>query len=150
MKGDHRRMDECGRVSIARSRLMARVQGKNTKPEMLVRKALRNLGVRYSLHRRSLPGKPDICISSRKLVIFVHGCFWHRHANCSRTSIPKTRRHFWMQKFQANVARDRRNKRDLTRKGWMVRTVWECQCEHPDKLVARLGRIIQQADLNTR
>ncbi len=117
---------------------MARVGQKNTKPELIVRKLLHGLGYRYRLHRRNLPGTPDICFPSRKKVIFVHGCFWHRHEGCRRTTTPKTRTDFWEEKFRQNVARDRRKIDDLQKLGWNALVVWECETEDIYKLESRL------------
>ncbi len=117
---------------------MARVGQKNTKPELIVRKLLHGLGYRYRLHRKNLPGTPDICFSSRKKVIFVHGCFWHRHEGCRRTTTPKTRTDFWEEKFRQNVARDRRKIDDLQKLGWNALVVWECETEDESELESRL------------
>ena len=104
---------------------MSRIRGTNTKPEVLVRSALHRAGFRFRLYTRALPGRPDIVLPKHGVVIFVHGCFWHRHG-CSLSSEPATRRRFWQAKFDANVARDRRNARALRALGWRVLTVWEC------------------------
>jgi DNA mismatch endonuclease (patch repair protein) len=104
---------------------MAAIRGKDTKPEMLVRSWLHRNGFRFRLHRKDLPGKPDIVLAKYRTVIFVHGCFWHRHG-CSNSVLPATRRDFWLQKLSANVSRDRRNQRALKRQGWSVITLWEC------------------------
>ena len=109
-----------------RSAQMARVRSTNTKPELLVRSLVHRLGFRFSLHRADLPGKPDIVLTRHKKIIFVHGCFWHRHANCRRMSVPATNVTFWKAKFLANIERDRRNRRRLQRLGWKVLIVWEC------------------------
>ncbi|NVN37729.1 very short patch repair endonuclease [Komagataeibacter swingsii] len=116
-------------VSPERSAQMALVKGKNTKPELRVRRALHAAGFRYRLHDKSLPGHPDIVFRSRKTVIFVHGCFWHRHSdpNCKLARLPKSRLEFWEPKLDANAARDRRNKALLEEAGWKVITIWECQ-----------------------
>lgn len=108
-----------------RSALMARIRGKNTKPEVLVRSALHRAGFRFRLHNRELPGRPDIVLPKHKTVVFVHGCFWHRHG-CSLASDPATRKAFWREKFARNVARDKRTATALRRAGWRVLTVWEC------------------------
>lgn len=102
------------------------------------------MGVRYSLHRKSLPGRPDICVSSQKLAIFVHGCFWHRHANCRKATSPKTRNRFWNEKFLVNVARDRRKTRELRRLGWSVVVVWECQSKETDRLLSLLRKNVDR------
>ena len=125
----------------ARSALMGRIRGKDTKPELLVRRILSQLGYRYRLHQAALPGCPDIVFAGRKAVIFVNGCFWHRH-NCGRAYSPKTRRQFWNQKFQGNVARDRRNVSKLTREGWRSLVVWECQIGRSEKVAVRVQRFL--------
>lgn len=122
-----------------RSSLMARVKGKNTKPELLVRKELHRLGYRFRLHRRDLPGRPDIVLPKYKTAIFVHGCFWHRHPGCSKASTPKTRVDFWQDKFTTNMARDRRNEDALRSDGWQVLVVWECETKRIDELATRLS-----------
>jgi DNA mismatch endonuclease (patch repair protein) len=108
-----------------RSALMARIRGTDTKPEVIVRSALHRAGFRFRLYTRTLPGRPDIVLPKHGVVIFVHGCFWHRHG-CSLSSEPSTRRTFWSDKFARNVARDARNARALRTLGWRVLTVWEC------------------------
>ena len=108
-----------------RSALMARIRGKDTKPEVFVRSALHRAGFRFRLYARGLPGRPDIVLPRHGVVIFVHGCFWHRHG-CALASEPATRRRFWQAKFEANMARDPRNARALRKLGWRVLTVWEC------------------------
>jgi DNA mismatch endonuclease, patch repair protein len=127
-------------IDPERSALMARVRRRHSAPEQAVRKILRSLEIPYRLHRRSLPGTPDIVLPDRRYVIFVHGCFWHRHASCSKATMPKSRISFWVDKFEKNVTRDRRNTRAIRKLGWKVVTVWECQCEHPEKLSKRLKR----------
>ena len=111
----------------ARSAVMARVRGKNTRPEMIVRKLVFAAGYRYRLHVRKLPGSPDLVFPSRKKVIFVHGCFWHRHEGCALARIPKSRVAFWVDKLNGNRARDARNLDALTQAGWQTLVVWECQ-----------------------
>ena len=106
---------------------MSRIKGKNTKPEMLVRKFLFAHGYRYRLHAKKLPGKPDIVLPKYKTVIFVHGCFWHGHANCKYFVIPKTRTDWWVNKINGNIANDDRAVKALKRAGWKVITIWECQ-----------------------
>ena len=110
-----------------RSRNMARIQGRNTKPEMRVRSLLHRLGYRFRLHRAKLPGSPDIVLPCHRAVIFVHGCFWHRHAGCRGASNPKTRPEFWGAKFEANVRRDRNAVEALEGLGWRVLVLWECE-----------------------
>lgn len=115
-----------------RSALMARVRSGDTAPELFVRRTLHRLGYRFRLHRKDLPGTPDIVLPSRKSVIFVHGCFWHRHKNCRDASMPKTRVEFWRDKFRENVERDRRNVQDLHDLGWRVLIIWECETTNED------------------
>lgn len=110
-----------------RSELMARIKGRDTAPEQIVRAVLRQHGLKYRSHVSTLPGSPDIVIDTAKAVIFVHGCFWHRHSCPRGESCPATRRAFWQAKFANNVRRDRQAARVLRRMGWSVLTVWECQ-----------------------
>ena len=124
--------------SAARSANMAKIGPKDTRPELVVRRLLHGLGYRYRLHRRDLPGTPDICFPARKKVIFVHGCFWHRHDGCQRTTTPKTRASFWESKFQQNVVRDRMNLERLSDLDWEAMVVWECEIDDLDKLTPRL------------
>ena len=117
---------------------MRSVGQRNTKPEMVVRRRLHALGYRFRLHRKDLPGTPDIVLPSRKMVIFVHGCFWHRHKGCGKASTPKTRVDFWSEKFERNVSRDERKESELRAAGWRVVTVWECQVKDVEALDAFL------------
>ncbi len=110
-----------------RSLIMSRIKGKNTKPEVLVRKFLHANGYRFRIHRKDLPGKPDIVLPKYKTVIFVHGCFWHRHENCKYSSFPKTHTEFWEEKFRRNIERDKQNIADLESLDWKVLVVWECE-----------------------
>lgn len=117
---------------------MSRVRGKDTRPEMVVRRLVHSLGYRYRLHDRKLPGSPDLVFASRRRVIFVHGCFWHQHACASGNRIPKSRVGFWRAKLEGNVARDRRATAILRKQGWRALTVWECQLNDRDRLAKRL------------
>jgi len=108
-----------------RSRMMSGIKGKNTKPEMVVRSFLHRQGFRFRLHSKTLPGKPDIVLPKFKTVVFVHGCFWHRHL-CQQFVWPKARMAFWKEKLEGNVARDKRKQRTLRLLGWNVITLWEC------------------------
>lgn len=108
-----------------RSRIMSKVGQKNTGPEMRLRRSLHRIGLRYRLHDKRLPGSPDIVFPRFKAVLFVHGCFWHRHG-CKATTTPKTNEEFWHKKFDENLARDRRNIDALLESGWRVAVVWEC------------------------
>lgn len=126
---------------MARSAQMRLIRAEDTKPELRVRKHLHALGLRFRLHARGLPGRPDIVFSSRRLVIFVHGCFWHRHKNCSKARLPRSRLDYWLPKLERNVSRDREHVRELKKLGWRVMTIWECQTSRPWKLES-LGRAI--------
>ncbi len=121
-----------------RSRIMAAVSSKNTKPEMAVRSIVHKLGYRYRLHSADLPGKPDLVFPSRGKVIFVHGCFWHRHPRCRYASQPKTHVTFWKDKFHTNLARDRRVQAELKKLGWEILIVWQCEIKNQEKLSRRL------------
>lgn len=122
--------------SITRSRMMSGIRGKNTRPEMLVRKALFAQGFRYRLHVRTLSGSPDIVMASRRVAIFVHGCFWHQHADCRFARLPLSRSEFWAAKLMANTTRDQRAVHDLLDRGWRVLTVWECSTRDPGSLAS--------------
>lgn len=126
--------------------MMARIKGKHTKPEVVVRKAVHGLGLRFRLHQANLPGKPDLVLRKSQTVVFVNGCFWHRHANCRMCSTPKSRTEFWNAKFEANVARDSRNYELLAFAGWNVVVVWECETRDQD----RLDRILRSNLLDHR
>ncbi|MDD9732315.1 very short patch repair endonuclease [Mameliella sp. AT18] len=112
--------------AATRSRMMSEIRGKNTRPELLLRKALHRAGFRFRLHDAALPGKPDIVLPKYRVVIFVHGCFWHRHQGCHWCSVPGSNADFWSSKFEKNVERDRRHVAQLRQAGWRVGTVWEC------------------------
>ena len=120
-----------------RSWNMSRIRGRNTQPELAVRSALHRAGYRFRLHRKDLPGRPDIVLPKHRTVVFVHGCFWHRHPGCRFAYTPKSRVAFWQKKFDDNVARDRRNVRALRALGWRVITVWECQTGSPGRWLPR-------------
>lgn len=132
-----------------RSARMALVRGSDTKPEITVRKMLFSMGYRYRLHDKMLPGKPDIVLPSRRKIIFVHGCFWHRHDNCALARMPKSRQAFWKAKLEGNRLRDGRVKAALRRQGWSVATVWECQLNNVTRLEKRLRRFIETRGLDT-
>lgn len=110
-----------------RSWNMSRIKGKDTKPELIVRTLLHRMGYRFRLHRKDLPGKPDIVLPKYRTVIFVHGCFWHRHKGCKFAYIPKSRVEFWQKKFKENVQRDKKKQAELKKAGWKVIIIWECQ-----------------------
>jgi DNA mismatch endonuclease Vsr len=125
-----------------RSRNMAAVRSKDTKPEMVVRKLVHSLGYRYRLHVANLPGRPDLAFPAKRKVIFVHGCFWHRHPECNRASIPKIRQAFWKAKFEKNVARDACNIAALDANGWGILTLWECEIKNDQWLRKALQRFL--------
>lgn len=127
-----------------RSRMMSGIQGKDTKPELLVRKYLHGKGLRFRLHAKKLPGKPDLVFPKYKAVVFVHGCFWHQHPRCKFAVMPASNVEFWEQKLGANRERDQRNKRMLKALGWRVMTIWECQLN--DRHLSNLARKIKAKD----
>jgi len=126
-----------------RSWNMGRVRNKDTKPELQVRSLLHRNGFRFRLHKSDLPGKPDIVLVKYRTVIFVHGCFWHRHEGCQDTTTPKTRTSFWKNKFRDNTERDKRTTKALRAAGWKVIVVWECETKKPDVLLKRLKATIK-------
>jgi DNA mismatch endonuclease (patch repair protein) len=126
-----------------RQKCMSRVKGKNTKPELALRSALHALGFRFRLHRRNLPGCPDIVLPKYRTVIFLHGCFWHQHPGCRKATIPISNYEFWLAKLRGNAGRDKQNTAILQRNGWRVLTVWECDLKCGEELIAKqLSRII--------
>lgn len=125
-----------------RSRVMARVKGYNTGPEMLVRRMLHRLGYRFRLHRKDLPGSPDIVLPRHKKVIFVHGCFWHGHKGCHRAARPSTNTEFWNRKIDGNISRDRKSKRLLQAMGWRVLIVWQCKTKDAEYLLQYLASFL--------
>ena len=125
-----------------RSALMARIQGKNTKPEISVRRIAYGLGYRFRLHRRDLPGTPDLTFPCLKKIIFVHGCFWHQHRECRYAYTPKSNTAFWEQKFSSNRSRDIHVLRELRRLGWKVLVVWECETKKPQALISKINRFL--------
>lgn len=116
-----------------RSRMMAGIKGKDTKPELVLRRALHARGFRYRLHSKTVPGRPDLVFPKHDAIVFVHGCFWHRHEGCRYTTTPSTRPEFWQAKFDANVARDRSVHDQLLDAGRRVATVWECALRRPEE-----------------
>jgi DNA mismatch endonuclease, patch repair protein len=125
-----------------RSWNMAQIRGKNTRPERIVRGMLHRMGYRFRLHGRDLPGRPDIVLAKHRTVVFVHGCFWHRHRGCRISGLPKTRREWWRTKLEGNALRDRKNRRALQRDGWRVIIVWGCEIKNPEIVAARLGGML--------
>lgn len=136
-------MDRDPNIDPIRSRIMQAVGQKHTKPEMTVRRALHALGYRFRVHRRDLPGSPDIVLPKYKTAIFVHGCFWHRHPGCKKATTPKTRVPFWTEKFECNVLRDRRKEAALREMGWQVIVVWECEAKDATALATTLSSALR-------
>ena len=125
-----------------RSYNMSQIKGKNTKPEMIVRSIVHRMGYRYGLHRKNLPGKPDIVLTRHKKIIFVHGCFWHMH-NCKYGKVaPATNSKFWQDKREGNVARDKKNLNKLKEDNWKILVVWECQTKDLESLINRLYKFL--------
>jgi len=126
------------KVSKERSKNMTAIKSKNTNPEIKVRKLLHSLGYRFRLHKKELPGSPDIVLKKYKTVVFVHGCFWHRHKECKYASNPKTREEFWNKKFLSNIERDIKVRERIKAAGWKSIVVWECELKDIQKLKKRL------------
>ena len=126
-----------------RSYNMQQIRSSNTKPELLVRKFLHAHGFRYSLHKKTLPGKPDIVLNKYKTIILIHGCFWHGHANCKYFTMPKTRTQWWKDKINTNKANDAKAMKALKKDGWKVITVWECKLK-PAKQVKTLSKLLEK------
>jgi DNA mismatch endonuclease (patch repair protein) len=128
---------------------MSRIRSKNTKPEIAVRKAAHALGLRFRLHRRDLPGTPDLVLAGRRTAIFVHGCFWHRHG-CGRATPPTSNIEYWTAKFERNVQRDARNAAELRKLGWRCVRIWECETTDPKKLAGVLRRKVATRSVRIR
>lgn len=120
---------------------MAKIKSKDTKPELVVRSLLHSMGYRFRLHRKDLPGKPDIVLPKYKTVIFVHGCFWHQHDGCSKSVSPKSNEDYWLPKLANTKARDMENAEKLRLLGWKVVIIWECQINNKEELLSRLDKI---------
>lgn len=129
--------------ALSRSEIMRRVKQKNTTPEMAVRRSLHRLGYRFRLHRRDLPGSPDVVLPIHRLCIFVHGCFWHRHTGCHLASTPSRNAEFWQIKFEANKRRDAAAIEALVELGWRAEVIWECETRVPARLNERLLHILR-------
>ena len=125
-----------------RSEIMSHVKNRRTAPEEKVVGLLRKLRVRYRRNVKSLPGQPDFVVSSAKTVIFVHGCFWHGHADCKRAKLPETNKAFWKRKIAQNKRRDARTARFLRKRGWHVMTIWQCRLRNPDHVLSRLKKML--------
>jgi DNA mismatch endonuclease (patch repair protein) len=129
-----------------RSQIMSRISGKNTKPEIIIRKLAHSLGYRFRLHKKDLPGKPDIVFPKYKKVIFVNGCFWHSHKNCKRSKLPTTNKKFWKDKIDGNKRKDRSNYIGLKKLGWAYLVIWQCEIKvgNADKLKIKIDKFLQQ------
>ena len=132
------------KVSEQRSRNMSAIKSKNTKPEIAVRKVLHSMGYRFRLHRKDLPGSPDIVLPKYKTVIFVHGCFWHRHENCKYATTPKTREEFWNNKFRSNVERDLEIQENIKNIEWRSVVIWECETKDIENLRGKIFDIFNE------
>lgn len=125
-----------------RSEIMARIKGQNTSPEHTIARLLRKINVRYRRNVKSIIGQPDFVVYSPKIVIFVHGCFWHNHANCKRAKLPTTNRTFWKRKILGNKRRDNKITRFLRKQGWRVITIWQCSLRNENRVFQRLCRLL--------
>lgn len=128
-----------------RSAMMSNIGSRNTRPELAVRRVAHRLGLRYRLHRRDLPGSPDLVFPGRRTALFVHGCYWHRHSGCKFSYSPKSNVEFWQNKFQTNVARDARVRQELDDRGWKVITIWECETKDEKVIADVLARKVCNA-----
>ena len=137
-------------IPIERSARMALVRSKDTKPEMIVRRLVHRLGYRYRLHRRDLPGSPDLVFVCSRKAIFIHGCFWHQHRCAAGNRCPKTRVGFWRAKLEGNKARDRRSIAKLRRDGWTVLVLWECEIGNKPVLIGRINAFLSRPHLQKR
>lgn len=125
-----------------RSRIMSRVKGRDTKPEILVRSLVHRMGFRFRIHRGDLPGKPDMVLPRHGKIIFVHGCFWHGHKGCPRSKRPKTNMDFWNKKLDMNIKRDKVFQGKLRSRGWKVMVIWQCETQRPEKLLRKFERFL--------
>lgn len=137
-------------TSQKRSWNMSRIRSRDTSPELAVRKVLYRMGYRYRLHSATVPGKPDIVLTKFKSVIFVHGCFWHRHLGCKFAYTPKSREEFWTNKFEANVRRDEVVKTQLSESGWRYLTIWECETKNSEKIESLLRGFLGENGQSSR
>jgi DNA mismatch endonuclease, patch repair protein len=130
------------RTDAATSARMGRIRQSGTEPEMAIRRAVATLGLRYTVKNRDLPGSPDLANRSRRWAIFVHGCYWHRHAGCHKATTPRTNTEFWLSKFSRNVARDEAARTELERRGYRVLTFWQCELETSRGVSGRLAKLV--------
>ena len=129
-----------------RSEMMAKIRARDTAPELMVRQIAHSMGLRFRLHRKDLPGCPDLIFPKYRLAVFVHGCFWHRHQGCRFASTPKSHVSFWEKKFKGNIARDKRNGRELRKLGWNVLVIWECEIRDKENVIRSLHRNTWQTE----
>ena len=134
-------------TKLQRSWNMSRIRSKNTKPEKTVGSLLHRMGFRYRLYRKDLPGKPDLVLNKYRTVVFVHGCFWHRHEGCKASRMPENNAEYWRNKFKRNLERDRYNENCLRKEGWNVVVVWQCELRDLNKLASELVKAIQNSML---
>ena len=127
-----------------RSEVMSRIRSKNTKPEIILRSLLHKQGYRFRIHRKDLPGKPDIVFPSKKIAIYIHGCFWHFHENCPEGKIPKSNSKFWTEKLQRNIQRDQMYLKEMKKQKWKVFVIWECDIEKRITIV--LNKVIEKLE----
>lgn len=127
-----------------RHAVMSRNKSKGTSPELIIRKLISSQKYRYSSYRKDLPGCPDVVFPKRKKVIFINGCFWHRHTCKKGRSMPATRKKFWQQKFKRTIERDKRNKNELKKLGWKILVIWECQIKNPRKVIAKISNFLKR------
>lgn len=125
-----------------RSWNMRRIRAKNTSPELIVRSLIHNMGYRFRLYKKDLPGKPDIVLPKYKVVIFVHGCFWHRHKGCPRCTTPKSNVSYWNKKFNRNIERDREARKELKRSGWKTVIIWECETKNKKTVLRKINSVL--------
>lgn len=125
-----------------RTEIMSSVKQRHTKPEIAVRKILHRLGFRFRLHRKDLPGSPDIVLPKFHTAIFVHGCFWHQHKNCSKSRRPSSNQEYWNTKLDDNISRDKRKEKELSKLGWDVATVWQCEIRNLETLTKKLKKLL--------
>ena len=131
-----------------RTKIMRSIISKSTKPELVLRRFLFSKGYRYRKNYKKLPGRPDIVFISRKIAIFVHGCFWHQHKDCEITNKPRSNTTFWKEKFSKNLERDKRNQRDLKKMGWDPKVIWECEILDTNRKARDLSPILSRLNLN--
>lgn len=136
-------------TSEKRSAIMSRIRSKDTRPELRVRKAAHAMGLRFRLHKKTLPGTPDLVFKSRRIALYVHGCFWHRHGGCRLATHPKSNVEFWAAKFDRNVSRDAMVKHDMDALGWRVVVIWECETKNPVKLPSIICERVMQGSGET-